>query len=127
MRRTGRQDSIAGDSTALPIGKERVDWWLDRMRSIVAHLREACCVRRAHHMTALSVFADPGVPIWLRLIHRVGTQIARGSEDYIRGVEGHFEPGKQNFFTDLRCGQLREMQLALARELCLPVNDVRPP
>lgn len=68
---------------------------------------------------------DPGVPIWLRTIHRVGTQLGRGSEDYVRGVEQHFKPGHVNFFTDLRCHQLREMQLALARELCLPVNDVR--
>jgi hypothetical protein len=52
----GRQDRVAHLSTEIPLTPERIEWWQKRMQSVIKRVNETW----------------PGVPIWLRKLHRVG-------------------------------------------------------
>ncbi|GAA5865796.1 hypothetical protein JCM1840_006249, partial [Sporobolomyces johnsonii] len=52
----GRQDRVAHKSTEQPFTHERVEWWQRRMKEVLGHVNQTW----------------PGVPIWLRKLHRVG-------------------------------------------------------
>lgn len=101
----GRQDTKLGLSTADPLSPERLIWSM-RMKSVIRLLQQKW----------------PHVPLWLRASHRVGVLPSLSSGDYTVGVEDN--PHKvQNFFTDLRTHQLRELQKSVAKEMCIPLFD----
>lgn len=52
----GRQDTRRQVDTSTPIDEQRVRWWFKRMGLTIKAVQEAW----------------PGVPIWIRVIHRVG-------------------------------------------------------
>lgn len=52
----GRQDRISHLSTEIPLTHERVEWWQRRMKHLLSHVTKTW----------------PGVPVWVRKLHRVG-------------------------------------------------------
>ncbi|ORY41111.1 hypothetical protein BCR35DRAFT_311378 [Leucosporidium creatinivorum] len=104
----GRQDRVSKLSTEIPLTQERIIWWQARMTHLVDHVRETW----------------PGVPVWLRKLHRVGPV---GGASYDWRHTGSGDPGAvekfSNFFTNARIHQIREMQEQVARETGIPAFD----
>ena len=103
----GRQDSQLNQLTDVPLDWQRLKWWRHRMLLVIAKVRE--------HW--------PGTPIWYRKIHRIGSPWAHSTQDYLFGLDHDQQRQAQNFFTDIRIHQLRELQESVAAEVCLPIFD----
>lgn len=52
----GRQDRVSRLSTEIPLTHARVEWWQRRLKEVIGHVNTTW----------------PGVPLWLRKLHRVG-------------------------------------------------------
>lgn len=52
----GRQDRVSRLSTEIPLTHARVEWWQRRLKEVIVHVNTTW----------------PGVPLWLRKLHRVG-------------------------------------------------------
>ncbi|GAA5932462.1 hypothetical protein JCM1841_000589 [Sporobolomyces salmonicolor] len=104
----GRQDRVAHKSTEQPFTHERVEWWQRRMKELLRHVNQTW----------------PGVPIWLRKLHRVGP-VGGASYDWRHtgssdsDTQEHFS----NFFTNVRIHAIREMQEQVARDMGVPSFD----
>jgi hypothetical protein len=77
----GRRDRLAERSLDEPLDRERMEWWMTRMRSVIARVRDRW----------------PHVPVWYRKMHRIGDQFW-ASHDWSPGV--NMGEGFVNFFTN---------------------------
>ncbi|GAA6063029.1 hypothetical protein JCM10212_001008 [Sporobolomyces blumeae] len=104
----GRQDRVSHTSTEEPFTHGRVEWWQRRMKDVLRHVNETW----------------PGVPVWMRKLHRVGPV---GGASYDWRHTGHADSGSQekfsNFFTNVRIHAIREMQDQVARDVGVPAFD----
>ncbi|GAA5912095.1 uncharacterized protein JCM6883_007109 [Sporobolomyces salmoneus] len=104
----GRQDRVSHTSTEQPLTHARVEWWQRRMRTLLAHVNETW----------------PGIPIWLRKLHRVGPV---GGASYDWRHTGQTDTGSQekfsNFFTNVRVHQIRNMQDQVSIDMGIPSFD----
>lgn len=128
----GRQDRVSHLSTEIPLTPERIEWWQNRFKSVIHRVNETW----------------PGVPIWLRKLHRVGpvggasctlpscsnqlsalrsslTVLYTLADDWRHtGAADGAPPEKfSNFFTNVRIHQIREMQSQVAKDAGLPAFD----
>lgn len=100
----GRRDKKSDLSLAHPLSADRLRWWHYRMKSIVRKVKKEW----------------PNTPIWMRTLHRIGDNFW-ASHDWSPGI--HMGEGFQNFFTDVRINQIRELQVAVAQEEGIPLFD----
>ncbi|EGF98253.1 uncharacterized protein MELLADRAFT_96041 [Melampsora larici-populina 98AG31] len=102
----GRRNREANMTTEAPLTAVQLDWWQNRMRSVIRTLK-------VHW---------PNTPIWIRKTHRVGDQYW-ASHDWSPGLKHGMGPGFVNFFSDVRVHQLQQMQDEVARNEGLPIFD----
>lgn len=68
----GREDTKKGTTLTEPLTKERLEWWSNRMKSVIRLVQQKW----------------PHVPLWLRASHRVGSMPALASGQSICFVSG---------------------------------------
>lgn len=102
----GRRNREANMTTEAPLTAVQLDWWQNRMRSVIRTLKVLW----------------PNTPIWIRKTHRVGDQYW-ASHDWSPGLKHGMGPGFVNFFSDVRVHQLQEMQDQVARTEGVPIFD----
>lgn len=118
----GRKDRRTDLSSDLPLTPERLEWYRQRLTNTLLHLQRTY----------------PKTPLWIRGIHRVGTSgdsasstsralySPSGADSPTEGDWRGATPSTQhshNYFTDIRCSQIRGMQRVVAHELGLPMFD----
>lgn len=72
----GRQDRVSHLSTEIPLTHERIEWWQNRLKSVIQRVNETW----------------PGVPIWLRKLHRVGPVGGASCKQPLRARAQPLEP-----------------------------------
>ncbi|PLW12892.1 hypothetical protein PCANC_22516 [Puccinia coronata f. sp. avenae] len=102
----GRRNRQRNETTEGALGAEELDWWQSRFRSLIRAVKETW----------------PHTPLWIRTTHRIGEQFW-AAHDWQAGLKHGLGKGFVNFFPDHRVHQIRQMQLAEAREQGLPVFD----
>ncbi|KAG0142655.1 hypothetical protein CROQUDRAFT_681373 [Cronartium quercuum f. sp. fusiforme G11] len=103
----GRQNRQANQTTESPLTAIQLDWWQNRMRSVIRTLKVTW----------------PNTPIWIRNTHRVGFDV-RASGDWKHGLKyGLGDPNFVNFFSDVRVHQIQQMQEQVARAEGIPIFD----
>lgn len=98
----GREDVTHNRSTYEPLDQERIDWWLRRTTSVIKKVKQLY----------------PGVPIVYRTLHRPAVD-----EAYRDFIWDNKNATFVNFFTDVRAAQIRQMQIAVARQEGLRLWD----
>lgn len=80
----GRRNREANMTTEAPLTAVQLDWWQNRMKSVIKTLKHTW----------------PNTPIWIRKTHRVGDQYW-ASHDWNAGLKHGMGEGFVNFFSDV--------------------------